>query len=184
MGKIAETHPGLTLGSLFDGSGGFPLGGLLVGIIPLWASEIEPFPVRVTTKRFPWMKHYGDISALSGADIPPADIVTFGSPCQDMSIAGKRSGLDGERSSLFYQAVRVVKEMRCKTNGKCPRFVVWENVPGAFSSNKGQDFRTVLEEICRVKNELFSVPGTEKWANAGEIMAEDFSLAWRVFDVQ
>ncbi|MGN0602416.1 MAG: DNA cytosine methyltransferase, partial [Oscillospiraceae bacterium] len=131
----------LTLGSLFDGSGGFPLGGLLAGIEPVWASEIEPFAVRVTTKRLPQMKHYGDVSALNGAELPPVDIITFGSPCQDMSIAGKRSGLDGSRSSLFYEAVRIIKEMRCATNGKYPRFIVWENVPGAFSSNKGEDFR-------------------------------------------
>ena len=139
----------LTLGSLFDGSGGFPLGGMLAGITPLWASEIEPFAVRVTTKRLPQMKHYGDVSALNGADLPPVDIITFGSPCQDMSIAGKRSGLDGSRSSLFYEAVRIIKEMRCATNGKYPRFCVWENVPGAFSSNKGEDFRCVLESLCR-----------------------------------
>ena len=91
----------LTLGSLFDGSGGFPLGGLLCGIKPLWASEIEPFPIRVTTKRLPFMKHYGDVSCLDGGKIEPVDIITFGSPCQDMSVAGKRDGLDGERSSLF-----------------------------------------------------------------------------------
>ncbi|MGN0588366.1 MAG: DNA cytosine methyltransferase, partial [Ruminiclostridium sp.] len=137
----------LTLGSLFDGSGGFPLGGLLAGIEPVWASEIEPFAVRVTTKRLPQMKHYGDVSALNGAELPPVDIITFGSPCQDMSIAGKRSGLDGSRSSLFYEAVRIIKEMRCATNGKYPRFIVWENVPGAFSSNKGEDFRCVLESL-------------------------------------
>ena len=140
----------LTLCSLFDGSGGFPLGGMLAGITPLWASEIEPFAVRVTTKRLPQMKHYGDVSSLNGAELPPVDIITFGSPCQDMSIAGKRSGLDGSRSSLFYEAVRIIKEMRCATNGKCPRFAVWENVPGAFSSNKGEDFRCVLESLCRV----------------------------------
>ena len=90
----------LTLGSLFDGSGGFPLGGLISGITPLWASEIEPFPIRVTTKRLPQVKHYGDISKMNGAEIPPVDIITFGSPCQDMSIAGKRDGLSGSRSSL------------------------------------------------------------------------------------
>ena len=103
----------LTLGSLFDGSGGFPLGGVLAGITTLWSSEIEPFAVRVTTKRLPQMEHYGDVSALNGAELPPVDIITFGSPCQDMSIAGKRSGLDGARSSLFYEAVRIIKEMRC-----------------------------------------------------------------------
>lgn len=176
----------LTLGSLFDGSGGFPLGGLISGIIPLWASEIEPFPIRVTTKRLPQMKHYGDVSAQNGADLPPVDIITFGSPCQDMSVAGKRSGLDGERSSLFYQAVRIVKEMRCKTNGKYPRFVVWENVQGAFSSNKGEDFRAVLSSLCKIKREDYAVPELPngKWDNAGCIMGEDFSLAWRLFDAQ
>lgn len=174
----------LTLGSLFDGSGGFPLGGLISGITPLWAAEVEPFPIRVTTKRLPQITHYGDVSKLNGAEVPPVDIITFGSPCQDMSVAGKRSGLDGERSGLFYQAVRIVKEMRCKTNGKYPRFVVWENVPGAFSSNKGEDFKAVLEEICKIKDEKISVPQSEKWTNAGEIVGEQFSLAWRVLDAQ
>ena len=151
----------LTLGSLFDGSAGFPLGGLLSGVTPLWASEIEPFPIRVTTKRLPQMKHYGDISKMNGGEITPVDIITFGSPCQDMSVAGKRDGLGGSRSSLFYEAVRIIKEMRCKTDGRYPRFIVWENVPGAFSSNKGEDFKAVLEEICKIKDECVSVPRTE-----------------------
>ena len=138
----------LTLGSLFDGSGGFPLGGWISGITPLWSSEIEPFPIRVTTKRFPNMKHYGDVSKLNGAELPPVDIITFGSPCQDMSIAGKRAGLDGNRSSLFHEAIRIIKEMRGATNEKYPRYIVWENVPGAFSSNKGKDFKAVIESIC------------------------------------
>ena len=113
-----ESNIQLTLGSLFDGSGGFPLGGLLTGCItPLWSSEVEPFAIRVTTKRLPEVKHYGDVSAINGADLPPVDIITFGSPCQDMSIAGKRDGLDGSRSSLFYEAIRIVKEMRCKRGG-------------------------------------------------------------------
>ena len=174
----------LTLGSLFDGSGGFPLGGLISGIAPLWASEIEPFPIRVTTKRLPFMKHYGDVSAINGAELPPVDIITFGSPCQDMSIAGKREGLDGNRSGLFYEAVRIVKEMRCATDGKYPRYIVWENVPGAFSSNKGADFQSVLEEICSVKGYEIDPARPAKWPNAGEIVADDFSLAWRVFDAQ
>ena len=174
----------LTLGSLFDGSGGFPLGGILAGITPLWASEIEPFAVRITTKRLPQMKHYGDVSSLNGAELPPVNIITFGSPCQDMSIAGKRSGLDGSRSSLFYEAVRIIKEMRCATDGRYPRFAVWENVPGAFSSNKGEDFRAVLESLCRIKDETVSVPRSEKWTNAGEILADGFSIAWRVLDAQ
>ncbi len=174
----------LTLGSLFDGSGGFPLGGLLSGIPPVWASEIEPFPIRVTTKRLPFMKHYGDVSRMDGRKIEPVDIITFGSPCQNMSIAGRREGLDGSRSSLFYEAVRIVKEMRCATDGRYPRYIVWENVPGAFSSNKGADFQSVLEEICSVKGYEIDPARPERWANAGEIVADDFSLAWRVFDAQ
>ena len=174
----------LTLGSLFDGSGGFPLGGLISGITPVWASEIEPFPIRVTTKRLPFMKHYGDVSRMDGGKIEPVDIITFGSPCQDMSIAGRREGLDGSRSSLFYEAVRIVKEMRCATDGRYPRYIVWENVPGAFSSNKGADFQSVLEEICSVKGYKIDPARPAKWPAAGEIVADDFSLAWRVFDAQ
>ncbi|MCC8013652.1 MAG: DNA (cytosine-5-)-methyltransferase [Eubacterium sp.] len=175
----------LTLGSLFSGSGGFELAGLICGITPKWASEIEPFPIRVTTKRLPQVKHLGDICNINGAEIEPVDIITFGSPCQDLSIAGKRAGLkDGERSNLFYQAIRIIKEMRCVSNGKYPRFIVWENVTGAFSSNKGEDFKAVLTEICKVKNTDVSIPKSEKWENAGSIVADDFSLAWRVFDSQ
>lgn len=174
----------LTLGSLFDGSGGFALGGILCGIKPLWASEIEPFPIRVTTKRIPQMKHYGDINKLNGGELPPVDIITFGSPCTDMSVAGKRTGLDGEQSVLFYEAIRIVKEMRCKTNGQHPRFIVWENVPGAFSSNKGEDFRAVLKSITGIKDETISIPKPNKWLSAGEIVGEDYSIAWRTIDAQ
>ena len=173
----------LTLGSLFDGSGGFPLGGLMCGIKPIWASEIEPFAIRVTTKRLPFMKHLGDINAVNGSQIDPVDIITFGSPCQDMSIAGKREGLDGSRSGLFYEAIRVIKEMRRKTNGKYPRYCLWENVPGALSSNKGEDFKNVLESICQIKEDV-SVPKPEKWSNAGKIVGDNFSLAWRVLDAR
>ncbi|MBD5537802.1 MAG: DNA cytosine methyltransferase, partial [Lachnospiraceae bacterium] len=176
----------LTLGSLFDGSGGFPLGGLLAGITPLWASEIEPFPIRVTTKRLPDVKHLGDINSIHGDEIEPVDIITFGSPCTDMSVAGKRAGLGGQQSCLFYQAIRIVKEMRCATDGKYPRFIVWENVPGAFSSNKGEDFKAVLEAVCSVKGGDIPFPGPPKgrWANAGSIVGDGFSLAWRVLDAQ
>ena len=174
----------LTLGSLFDGSGGFPLGGLISGIEPLWASEIEPFPIRVTTKRLPFMKHYGDVSKLDGAKLPPVDIITFGSPCQDMSVAGRRAGLDGSRSNLFYEAVRIVREMREATNGEKPRYIAWENVPGAFSSNGGEDFKAVLDTIRRVKDPKADTPRPAKWPNAGCILADDHSIAWRVFDAQ
>lgn len=174
----------LTLGSLFDGSGGFPLGGVIAGITPKWAAEIEPFPIRVTSVRFPNMTHLGNISEISGAEIEPVDIITFGSPCQDMSVAGKREGLGGNRSSLFYEAIRIIKEMREATNGKYPRYIVWENVPGAFSSNKGEDFKAVLTEICKVKGECVSVPKPAKWENAGRIMGESFSIAWRLLDAQ
>ena len=177
---------GLTLGSLFDGSGGFPLAGILAGVTPLWASEIEPFAVRVTTKRLPQMKHYGDVSQMRGADLPPVDIITFGSPCQDMSIAGRRDGLDGSRSSLFYEAIRIVKEMREKTNGEKPRFIVWENVPGAFSSNKGQDFKAVLEAVIGIKEPAAQVPAPEKrgWPNADYYVGDGWSVAYRVLDAQ
>jgi len=174
----------LTLGSLFDGSGGFPLGGVLAGITPIWASEIEPFPIRVTTARFPNMKHYGDISTIDGSELEPVDIISFGSPCQNLSVAGKREGLDGDRSSLFYEAIRIVKEMREATNGKYPRYIVWENVPGAFSSNKGEDFKAVLTEICKVKDEQVSISKPSKWENAGRIMGDSFSIAWRLLDAQ
>lgn len=130
----------LKLGSLFDGIGGFPLAGEMAGIVPVWASEIEPFPIRVTEKRLPEMKHYGDVHGLNGADLEPVDIITFGSPCQDLSIAGKRSGLGGSRSGLFYEAVRVITEMRKNTNGKYPRWAVWENVPGACPLRMGRIF--------------------------------------------
>lgn len=153
----------IKLGSLFSGSGGFELGAILAGIEPVWNSEIEPFPIRVTTKRLPAVKHYGDINTLDDHALEPVDIITFGSPCTDMSIAGKREGLEGKQSVLFHQAVRIVKEMREATNGQKPRYIVWENVPGAFSSNKGEDFRTVLEEICRIRDHAVSVAGYAKW---------------------
>lgn len=177
----------LTLGSLFDGSGGFPLGGLLAGVGPVWSSEIEPFPILVTHKRLPQMKHYGDVSQLSGAQLEPVDIITFGSPCQDLSIAGKRAGIqDGARSSLFFQAIRIIREMREATNGEKPRFCVWENVPGAFSSHGGEDFRAVLEAVIGVKEEGVQVPAPEnrRWPKADVYLGAGWSVAYRVFDAQ
>lgn len=174
----------LTLCSLFDGSGTFPMMAMLCGIIPISCSEIEPFPIAVTTKRLPFVKHLGDINHINGAEIEPVDIITFGSPCTDVSVAGKRQGLNAPRSGLFFQAVRIIKEMRCATNGKYPRFAVWENVAGAFSSNGGEDFRCVLEKLCQVKDPDISIPKPAKWEKAGEILGESFSLAYRTVDAQ
>ena len=177
----------LTLGSLFDGSGGFPLGGILAGIEPRWSSEIEPFPVLVTHKRLPQVQHYGDVSTLNGAELPPVDIITLGSPCQDLSIAGKRAGIhDGDRSNLFFQAIRIIKEMRDATNGRYPRYCVWENVPGAFSSHGGDDFKAVLEAVIGVKEEGIEVPSPEnhRWPKSDVYLGNGWSVAYRVFDAQ
>ena len=176
----------LTLGSLFDGAGTFPFGALMAGIQPKWSSEIAPFPIRVTTKRLPMVKHCGDISKLHGGELEPVDIITFSSPCQDLFLAGKRSGLHGERSSLFFDAVRIIKEMREATNGRYPRFIVWENVVGAYSSRGGFDYRQVLTEIVRIKeSEAPPVPMPEKsWPTAGLLMGEGWNLAYRTLDSQ
>ena len=176
----------MTLGSLFDGAGGFPLAGTMAGITPLWASEIEPFPIRVTTRRFPNMKHLGSITAINGGEIEPVDIVTFGSPCQDLSVAGRRRGLSGERSGLFLEAIRIIKEMREKTHGRKPRYIVWENVPGAFSSNAGRDFQAVLTEIIRIAEpNAPDVPLPDKrWPMADLYGGNGWSLAYRVYDAQ
>ena len=183
----------ITMGSLFSGSGGFELAGQMSGIVPVWASEIEPFPILVTTTHFPDMKHFGDIKKMNGGSIPKVDIITGGSPCQDMSIAGKREGLDGSRSNLFREQIRIVKEMResDKADGRTgkevrPRFMVWENVPGAFSSNKGEDFRCVLEEICQVADAEVSIPRPPKgkWGGQGTIVGDGYSVSWRTLDAQ
>ena len=181
---VLKMNKELTLGSLFDGSGGFPLAANICGIKPIWASEVEPFPIRVTQKNLPQVKHLGDIKDIDGSEIEPVDIISFGSPCQDLSIAGKRAGLEGKKSNLFYEAIRVIKEMRCKTDGKYPRYLLWENVPGAFSSNKGEDFRCVLEEITRIKDSTVKLTRPKKWEKAGEILGDNFSLAWRVLDAK
>ena len=185
--KMTDNTKQLTLGSLFDGSGGFPLGGILAGIEPRWSAEIEPFPVLVTHKRLPQVKHYGDVSKIKGSELEPVDIITFGSPCQDLSIAGKRAGIqEGERSSLFFQAIRIIKEMREATNGEKPRFCVWENVPGAFSSNGGDDFKAVLEAVISVKETGVEVPAPEnkRWAKSDILLGNGWSVAYRVLDAQ
>ena len=132
------------------------------------------------------MKHLGDITKIHGDQIEPVDCITFGSPCQDLSIAGRRAGLAGERSGLFMEAVRIIKEMRSSTNGLHPTFAIWENVPGAFSSNGGEDFRAVLEELARVEQPDVSIPRPPKgkWSKAGAITGNGWSLAWRQLDAQ
>lgn len=136
------------------------------------------------------MVHLGDITKMSGYTIPPVDVVTFGSPCQDLSIAGKRAGMAGERSGLFSEAVRIIREMRYATFGAYPKYAVWENVPGAFSSNKGEDFHAVLQSLCRVIDPDAVIPrptdarGGIKWPRAGAILADHYSLAWRTMDAQ
>ena len=184
----------MTLGSLFDGIGGFPLAAVHCGGVPVWASEIEPFPMRVTKLRFPDMIHVGDITKLDGAKLPPVDVICGGSPCQDLSVAGLRKGLAGERSGLFMDQVRIVKEMRAEDERRGvsddfirPRYLVWENVPGAFSSANGEDFRAVIEEIVHIKDSTCHVPrpDTGRWESAGAaILGDQFSLAWRVLDAQ
>lgn len=180
--------------SLFDGIGGFPLAGAFAGIEPVYASEIEPFCIRVTQERFPNMKHLGSVTDINGAELEPVDIVTFGSPCQDLSVAGAQKGIhEGTRSNLFFEAVRIIKEMRehDRAAGRSdidvrPRFAVWENVPGAFSSNKGADFQAVLEALCQVKDPDAHVPMPKgnKWLPAGCIVGNGYSIAWRVLDAQ
>jgi DNA (cytosine-5-)-methyltransferase len=171
----------MTLGSLFDGIGGWLLAVRHAGVTPVWASEIEPFPCSVTARHFPDVKQLGDITQIDLDTLTPVDIICAGSPCQDLSIAGKRKGLDGERSGLFRTAVDLVRRMRIRTGGRYPRFFVWENVPGAFSSNKGADFRAVLEEIGQTE---IPIPQHGKWANAGMVECDECQIAWRVLDAQ
>ena len=184
----------MKLGSLFDGSGGFPLAGAINGITPVWASEIEPYPIRVTKARFPNMKHLGSVLDVKGDTIEPVDIITFGSPCQDLSVAGKQLGIHaGERSNLFFEAVRIAKEMRNhdRATGRAgvdvrPRFLVWENVPGAFSSNQSEDFRAVLEALGGIAEDGVSIPRPPKgkWEHAGCVVGDGWSIAWRLYDAQ
>ena len=171
----------MTLGSLFDGIGGWLLAARHAGVTPIWASEIEPFPCSVTARHFPDVKQLGDITQINPDEIEPVDIICAGSPCQDLSIAGKRKGLNGERSGLFRTAVDLVRRMRLRTGGRDPRFFVWENVPGAFSSNRGMDFRAVLEEIGQTE---IPIPPNGKWANAGLAELPECQISWRVLDAQ
>lgn len=177
---------GLTLGSLFDGIAGFPLAASRQGIETIWTSEIEENCIDISTKHFPQAIRLGDITKINGAEIPPVDIISFGSPCQDLSVAGKQAGLSGSRSGLFLEAVRIIREMRAETNGEYPKYIIWENVAGAFSSNKGEDFRRVLEEITESN---IPMPASGKWAAAGMVGVrgpggELRTTAWRRLDAQ
>lgn len=176
----------MTLGSLFDGIAGFPLAAERQGIKTIWTSEIEANCTDIAKRHFPDAENLGDITKINGGNIPAVDIISFGSPCQDLSVAGEQKGLDGARSGLFMEAVRIVREMRKKTNGQYPKYIIWENVAGAFSSNKGEDFRRVLEEITETN---ISMPKSGKWANAGMVGIERAGgavqcTAWRLLDAQ
>jgi len=177
----------MKLASLFDGIAGFPYAASMLGIEPIWASEIEKFPIAVSKYHFPNMKHYGSVCDIKGAEVEPIDIITFGSPCQDLSVAGKRAGMgEGTRSGLFSEAVRIIKEMRSGTDERYPRFAVWENVPGAFSSNKGEDFRAVVESLAKIAEETVSIPLPKdgRWEPAGLVEGDGWSIAWRTLDAQ
>lgn len=189
----------VTLGNFFSGSGTWELAGKLCGARPIWESEIEPFPVELEAKRFPECKQLGDIRNISGYDIEPCDIMSNSSPCQDISVAGLRKSMakgSSTRSSLFHEVIRITKEMReheleqlrrmrrADDNIRLPRPYLWfwENVCGALSSNKGEDFREVLEEIARIVQTDVSIPLPKggKWANAGCVDGDGWSIAWCV----
>ena len=171
----------IKVGSLFDGIGGWQLAAIHAGAIPVWSSEIDAFPIAVSHAHFPDTKQLGDITKIKGDEIEPVDIICAGSPCQDLSIAGQRAGLEGKRSNLFYQALRIVWEMRAKTNGEYPRFFIWENVTGAFSSNGRRDFQAVLAEIGQTD---IPMPKSGRWARSGMVRSEKCGISWRVLDAQ
>lgn len=171
----------LTLGSLFDGIGVFPLAARLNGIEPVWASEILKAPVSITKRHFPDMAHLGDITLLDGGKIPPVDIITFGSPCQNFSQIGDRSGLTGKKSSLFFQAIRIINEMRDATGNLFPTFAVWENVMGSLSSGNRLDFGAVLTAFA---GRPVPMPASGRWANAGMVRGGCPDVAWRLMDAQ
>ena len=170
-----------TLASLFDGIGGFPYAASFYNITSLWASEIVPACVSVAKRHFPDMAHAGDVTQLHGGKLPPVDIVTFGSPCQGLSLAGQRRGLADERSGLFMEAIRIIDEMREATHGRYPRFALFENVPGALSSAGGRDFAAVLQSFTKAQ---IPMPYSGRWANAGMVRGGGVDLAWCVYDAQ
>jgi len=181
-----------TMGNLFSGSGAWELAAKLCGIDVVFEAEIEPFPVAVEAARFPEAIQLGDVSKINGSDIPPVDILTNSSPCQDLSVAGTRGGLGAERSGLFRDAIRITKEMRehdrqCgRTDDPRPRFWCWENVPGAFSSSRGEDFRSVLEQVAQIIEPGASIPLAPKgkWSYTGVVDLDGGQIAWRTMDAQ
>ena len=201
----------LTIGSLFSGIGGFEYVAQMYGVEPVWASEIEEPCIRITKRHFPNMKHYGDITKMNGAEIEPVDIISGGSPCQDISAAGKQAGINRKcsacgmilpldfsddscpkcgaeveltRSGLFVEQIRIIKEMRRATNERFPKVIIWENVSAAISSNNGDDFQCVLSEFAGLFGEKLPTLRPEKWCKAGEIVGDNGSLAWRTLDAQ
>lgn len=160
----------MTLGSLCDGIGGWQLAAVRAGIKPVWSSEIDSFCCNVTRRHFPDTIQLGDLNQI--ADAPHVDIITAGTPCQNLSIAGNRSGINGQQSSLFFAAIKLVRRVN-------PQFFVWENVPGAFSSNGGSDFQTVLETILGEH-----VPSPKRWLNAGVVDGSNVQVCWRILDAQ
>lgn len=171
----------IKVGSLFDGIGGWLIAAQRCGAMPVWASEIDDFPMTVTKKHFPMVRHLGDVREIGGGEVEPVDIITMGSPCQDLSIAGTKKGLAGERSGIFMEGIRIANEMRSKTNGEYPKYVIWENVTGAFSSNKRMDFKAVLEAFTETE---VSIPKSGKWAKAGMVRSRKCDVSWRVLDAQ
>ena len=171
----------ITLGSLFDGIGVFPLAASRHGITPVWASEIIPDAISITKRHFPKMVHLGDITKLDGGKIPAVHVITFGSPCQNLSSIGPRDGLSGAKSSLFYQAIRIIEEMRDASGGLYPAIVVWENVVGAMQKNLKNDYLAVLKSFAGTE---VSMPDSGHWADAGVVRGRRCDLAWRVLDAQ
>lgn len=171
----------ITVGSLFDGIGGWCIAAERSGAVPVWSSEIEPFCMEVTKKHFPNVMQLGDIRKIKGDKIPPVDIICAGSPCQDLSVAGKREGLKGERSGLFRTANDIVSDMLRATRGEYPKYFIWENVLGAFSSNKGRDFQAVLSEITQAD---IPMPRSGRWARSGMVRSKRCKVTWRVLDAQ
>lgn len=169
--------------------GGWLRAAVASGVEPVWASEIDPYPAGVTAHWFPEVKQLGDITKLKADDLDYVDIICAGSPCQDLSLAGKRAGLgergdseeEATRSGLFRDAIDLVYGMRERSGGKYPRWFVWENVCGSFSSSHGRDFQAVLEEIT--KSEI-PMPGSGKWARAGMVRVGECLVEWRVLNAQ